>query len=738
MKSRKLLLGCGIALVLGLGIVLIGVIAGHLFQKQATAGSLSILVNINMPLNGAELPLNEPVSIYAEAVSDQPVHDLELWLDGTFSPTKMDSSPVDQSPLNATWLWTPTGEGVHRLVVRAIGPNGEVVNSNVVRVSALPREKISDLQVTPIPAEQLSLATPSAEATIQPPTGPTQTPPPPPFPPQDQPQVPAESPAGAPSLQGSINQCDATLLIQDNAEDEKGFYIYRFDPTSTGFTRVAKLDKYPDTGNFTYIDPGLSLGDHTYYIASFNGNGESASNLINVKVTDAQCAAASPQVIGLKDAILTTTKAVDKVYCYLSVNQGPWKRIPPGSNKFIYSTNGGFDLSKYLDALISPPPPGGVTLELECWGWSGGSLVYLGYLKQDVGKGPAQLIGTDFQLIGNMEISDLQTFASILSPNIAPPYSVAITNDLNKCKSILTGFYTPSTAASFCKQFLENGQSILSWKWEPGCPFIKPGETCPYNVKDIDGYHIYRVDVGGDPVQIASSTNGPELNFANITPTGSGVLIQPQYFVRAYKDPNESVDSAHLNGIPPKYTATLTTPKLLSAQVYKVEYIGGSVDGYGPNYEVIPINTPAIWVGYKFWNVQDSVANAIRLDREYDDAQIIFEDLSQIKGQVTKAILRWKYIETVTAGDGAEAFNFGCRNTLHDQNGAIIGNFPLKVDGEYDVTTQVRAWVQGLPNKGFAILSGIRDLGWEGSVPGANTCWETYSNFELEVTYTKK
>ena len=98
MNSRKLLIGCGIVLALGLGIVLIGIIASYLFPNLvSSSGEFPAIVNINLPLNGAELPLNEPVSIYAEAVSDQPVHDLELWLDGAFSPTKMDSSPVDKS-----------------------------------------------------------------------------------------------------------------------------------------------------------------------------------------------------------------------------------------------------------------------------------------------------------------------------------------------------------------------------------------------------------------------------------------------------------------------------------------------------------------------------------------------------------------------------------------------------------------------------------------------------------------
>ena len=205
----------------------------------------------------------------------------------------------------------------------------------------------------------------------------------------------------APGLQGVVKQCDANLLIQDNSEDEKNFFLYRMDPGSAGFSLAAQLDGHPGTGDFTYIDPGLGLGKYIYYISSFDGNSETPSSLLKLEISDGQCAAASPQAFGLQDAVLTTSKNVDRVYCYLSVDQGPWTRIPPGSNNFIYPTAGGFDLGKYLDSLISPPPPEDVTLELECWGWSGDTLEYLGYLKQVIKKGKIELIAGDFTLIGN-------------------------------------------------------------------------------------------------------------------------------------------------------------------------------------------------------------------------------------------------------------------------------------------------------------------------------------------------
>ena len=734
MKSRKPLIGCGIALVLGAGVVLIGVIAGYLgfipgMDQQLPLDTTSILVNINLPLNGAELPLNEPVSIYAEAVSGQPIHDLELWLDGAFSPTKMDTSPADQSLLSTVWLWTPAEEGVHRLIVRAIGPDGEVVNSNVVRVSVLPREKIADLHI-PIPPEQLPpLGSSAADAAFQFPEGSTEMPEPPPFPIEDQPQVPA-SPAGAPGLQGSINLCDAALVIQDNAGDEKGFYIYRLDPTSADFARVATLDKYPDTGSFTYIDPGLSQGNHTYYIASFNGTGETPSNLINLKVTEAQCTGNGPQAFGLQDAMLTTTKAVDKIYCYLSVDQGPWKRIPYGSNTFIYASAGGFDLGKYLNNLTSSPlPPGGVTLELECWGWSGGTLVYLGYLKQVVDKGPAQFIGTDFMLIGQVldNITVPETTPSKLSPNIAPPYWLDLFREHDKCVAHLTGKHTPETVANECGG-LPDGYTYLFWRWIPSCWIPHP--SCKFNVKDIDGYRVYRVNPGMDPV-LVHDIHHPDRTLDTIPPTGAGLLVQPEYFVRAYKGDQESMDSQHVMGLPPKYTKTFTPIKLFVSWAEKIDddltndwasvYTGEALVGYDNHFSTGGAWSPIGGSGDSYYSF-------------YSDVRISF-DVPQ-KTSVTSAILRWKVKSVVYQGGGlAAGLPNGCWIPLADGYGATIADYPLwhNEDG-YNVTTQVRAWTQpGINKRGFWLFSGSHTLEQESN----DVCLLKVGDFELEVSSDK-
>jgi hypothetical protein len=741
MNSRKLLIGCGIAL-LALGVVVIGVIASFFIPKtnqQLPPGAFSILVNINLPLNGAELPLNEPVSIYAEAIGDKPVHSLELWVDGTFSPTKMDSSPADKSPLTATWLWTPAEEGVHRLIVRAIGPGGEVINSNVVRISVLPREKITDLQVTPIPPEQLPPNEPPAANTdFQVPEGPTVAPPPPPFPPQDPPQVPAEPPTGAPGLQGSINQCDATLFIQDNAEDEKGFYLYRFDPTSTTFTRVATLDKHPGTDSFNYLDPSLSLGNHTYYIASFDGSGESPSNLINLNVSSAQCAANGPQSFGLQDAILTTTQTVDKIYCYLSVDQGPWKRIPYGSNKFIYADAKGFDLSKYLGNLISPPPGGSLTLELECWGWSGDTLVYLGYQKQTIDKGPVQLIGMDFNLIGKLGITGPETVPFTTSPLIAAPRSLYFKN-YNDCVSFFQS-YSPSNPANECK-FLNKGWLLLTWQWNPYHCWT--GDNCNY-IKDIDDYRLYQVYPGNEPVQVSTNIyhlhvdGGGQVALTFFTPaTTQNGLIGAKYFVRAYKGNLESPDSYAIPAPSPQYQYTKVLPSSMMFQdtTYQADFIG-SCPAYGPNFQDDMLKGGgSVVVGFNYqakYTYSDDCP--VMRSSDYYDATIYF-DHREIHGQVNSAILHWTELSgTWIAKDPRR--DLGCLIPLLDQNGAIIANYPLDGATGIDVTPQVAAWVKGLPNKGFRLLSGDRTLALEPIVPAFNVCDIVFGNFGLEVTYT--
>ena len=274
-------------------------------------------MNINLPLNGAELPSGQPVGVYAEAVSGTPVKDLELWVDGVFVPTKTSTSPDGQNPFNATWLWTPAEDGNYRLVVRAIGEDNAVTVSNVVRVTVLPAEEIVDMNINtmltgPVPTPQ----TPSEDeipALLE--SGPQGSETPggetgsagelPPGEPEaeeeaePEPAVPAEIP-GAPGLQGLVKQCDASLLIQDNSEDEKKFLLYRLDPGSAGFSHLAMLDDHPGTGDFTYVDAGLGLGEYIYYITSYDGSSETPSGLLKLEISRSAVCGSQPAGLWLE------------------------------------------------------------------------------------------------------------------------------------------------------------------------------------------------------------------------------------------------------------------------------------------------------------------------------------------------------------------------------------------------------------------------------------------------------
>jgi hypothetical protein len=737
MNTRKVLMGVGIAVLAVLMLVAVGLVVSTLLPKKAQPKvSLSpIVVNINLPLNGAKLPLNEVVSVYAEAIGPSSVHDLELWVDGAFSPTKMDSSPLDRSPLTAVWQWIPSTEGVHRLIIRAIGPDGSAVNSNVVRVSVLPREQIAALQVATVAPQEMPRATEmtgglaesidlpeGGAASGEPPPSPPA--PPPPTPPA-QPQDPAPGPAGTPSLEGTINGCDANLLIQDNSDDEDGFYLYRLDPTSTGFQNVATLDKHAGQGAFAYIDPGLETGAHTYYVASYKGGVESASNLVNLNVPQGQCQA--PLAFGLQDALLTTTKSVDKVYCYLSVNGGPWERIPPGMDTFIYPSAAGFDLSDYLDNLISPPPAGGVTLELECWGWSGNTLVYLGYLKKEIAAGPVDLEAIDLELIGNaINIEVPETDPYNLSPLIAPPHDLQFAADLADCFTHAQGLVSDA----LCNSMTE-GDTVLTWHWSSGCPILKQGEQCPYTIADIDGFHIYRLVPGSDPGLI-HDVQYPQAQVAEITPS-TGAMLQPQYYIRAYKGTQESADSEHIFGVAPPSSVTFTNYNLWILRGEMRRYDGTFCsDTYGPVYDKYGAGHDSMHVGFTYYGHKDS-STCYRWQSTFYDGHIVFPDISTtIKGNVIGAVLHFVQNPEFLAGYGVDGWNsYRCWIPLSDYEGNLIADYPLDGTIGYDVTTPVRAWAQGLPNQGFILWAGWRNL----AAYDNQLCTATFSNFALDVTY---
>lgn len=68
----------------------------------------------------------------------------------------------------------------------------------------------------------------------------------------------------------------------------------------------------------------------------------------------------------------------ERVYFYLSLNGSPWSRVPRLPEDFISPANGFFNLDKALEGVVAPPSEGNTLAEIDAWGWSGGTLVYIG------------------------------------------------------------------------------------------------------------------------------------------------------------------------------------------------------------------------------------------------------------------------------------------------------------------------------------------------------------------------
>jgi hypothetical protein len=206
-------------------------------------------------------------------------------------------------------------------------------------------------------------------------------------------------------------------------------------------------------------------------------------------------------------------------------------------------------------------------------------------------------------------------------------------------------------------------------------------------------------------------------------------VTPPQYFVRAYKGVEESADSIHINGETPKYTVTLTNPQLWEGKESKYKCEGGSCQypDTGPNYNVETSNSGLIRVGF---NYDDNDAGTFHEWSSYfRNGHVVFEDLTPIKGEVTSAILRFKW------GGGGYCKGVGCNYwvcgiPLVDQYDAIIAPAPLVKD-EYDVTTMVHGWVDGIANGGFIFKSGNHNLDWSDGL----ACMKEFKDFELEVSY---
>jgi hypothetical protein len=456
-------------------------------------------------------------------------------------------------------------------------------------------------------------------------------------------------------------------------------------------------------------------------------------------------AASAASAWTVDEAKMTAGQPIDKGYCYYSLGSNFWSRIPAGPQTFAYPLDGQLDLTSELRG-VSLPAAGG-TLSMECWGWSGATLVSLGSGQTRIQPGSAQhiaLTGDDFSLNVDLVPPPGKLQPQDIKYQVPPPMDLTGTNNVDVCIE-----HTPPDSlflVFLCKAAVESGDPLLVWEWLT--PLFAPDTPGVVWLTKIDGYHVYEVPAGGKPklIQTIPDAGQKVWDAAFLKKLIYDASAPPAFFVRAYAGALESANSNLYvyGGVAPGLATVTIDPSYASSggENKKREDSGctAGLDG-------ILLDSSELVVGFTHNEPEDS---CVKYYWEYARAQVGF-DLAAVKGPVSSAWLTYK--QDSTSLPGASCAN-ELRVVTSTSSGALkdLASDPYRllpgsgVTGtafKEDVTDAVRDWTLGATNSGFLLrgrdeslpadCGGLLGPGCIGG--GSLSCWSGYSGARLTVTY---
>jgi hypothetical protein len=750
-------------LVVGLGVVCVAAVGVVAYMRLPTLAQQvpppggGVLLTLVQPVNGSSLNVGETVPVSAESTGTADVQSADLWVDGQDVGPGTPSSGAQ--PFSTYWSWSPAGPGEHTLSVHAELNDGSAITSNLVRVSAVkPTGAVSaalpqgeNPQPTPTPASGGNAGAGGSAGSGGQAGGAGQPPASPPSGPGFwvQSHLPGgaggSKPPAAPKLAAQVNGCDVQLTLTDQSDNESGFVIYRSDPATVDYKQAYQWGPEKGSGiSVIYPDKGL-YGTVSYYAEAYNQAGSSDSSPVTVQVNNVNCLTVQWSGIALDQGKITTSTPVDKLYCYNSTSNSPWTRIPLTIGKFIPKDKGGFDVSHYMNKLITI---GGtktpLDLKFECWGWAGGQLKFLGSGEQTFDPsqtGNLHITGTNFDFAAGLKTMPLD--GQPPAPEIVFPYDVQRTSDPVVCTQHAGVF-----GGLICKSALKDRYAAIVWKLTDLCG---PGVTnC---ITQVDGYHVYELQKSGNPALI-KTINGQKRTLALIPPPGWPGLKGTQHciMVRAFVGKLESADSP----------VTCYTYDDLGTQTIMLK---PNPVGFRWNTSLKCDFSHTVGFVYSSFNVP---ADAMAVGHVYNSAEhcdwretnyrgAVWFDLSQIPGKIIEARLQYTYEDGFyrQAIDVATNEERSCATHLmvgtDDWRVYPAQNGPSTIPGkdympvpegfpqsqyDFDVTPVVKAWRSGAqPNYGF-VLRGYEKKPGSDSFSQAS-CATLYDNFVLAVTYYK-
>ena len=244
-------------------------------------------------------------------------------------------------------------------------------------------------------------------------------------------------------------------------------------------------------------------------------------------------AAGPPGAGGFNPVLLITwqfkpTAPVDKSYCYTSTGNGAWEKMPKKVFEFFLTPENVFEQA--FEALPQQEP----VIQMQCWGWLGGTLKYLGQGETgvDATKPPSQVVvsGDEFQFVGLVKIPPPSDDAKGgLIAEVPPPYALRQPKDAADC----TAHGHPLIAPFICNTLMQakvKENYVLVWEWQPKPCW--PG-YCNW-MNDVATYRVFEIDPFTKTEKLLKEITNPNNKVAAV-PLPWGAKC---YSVRAYaKDP---------------------------------------------------------------------------------------------------------------------------------------------------------------------------------------------------------
>ena len=453
-KSTKLFI------IGGLGVLLVAaaIIVVLQFSKYRDARLAGLPMRpqpsavISSPQPFTHASVHSPLPVEVSTHSYAPIQSVELWVNGVRMGAQP-PQPANALSDDALFSWNPGAPGQYTLVARVIDQNGDSADSPVVPVQVdpytPPAGKTGTAAFDPGAPQVIPAADPGAAP--QPPApgedagpakagGPTFT--------DWLTDLTSQTPPKAPELLATLQGCAVTLQIHDLSNDEEGFQVYRAIGGASSWDQIATLNSQSKLQWISSTDQLAGGTQAVYYVAAVNAAGQSASNLASANPDPAACPPSQDgqNIVQLDLQNFDAGGGVGNSYCYRSTDGAHWARWPetgfltPGKLPLDPQTA---RMSFDLNGLDGKPGFSKLSLTLECWGWSGGSLKFLGrvnFSDPDLSKLGLHTSGDGILHISlNTGKGNAVPFGYTKPPTDAnmPFISAWLSYDPNQCKSHL-------------------------------------------------------------------------------------------------------------------------------------------------------------------------------------------------------------------------------------------------------------------------------------------------------------